>query len=65
MILRQLPTLYECFNQADILVSDVSSVVADVVAGLKPYVLTNARDLPDEEFRAAYTTAGACQSPRP
>ncbi|MET9457364.1 hypothetical protein ABZY05_20090 [Streptomyces canus] len=28
------------------------------MASLKPYVLTNARDLPDEEFRAAYTTAG-------
>ncbi|MEV2216070.1 hypothetical protein AB0H86_32405 [Streptomyces sp. NPDC050997] len=58
VILSQLPTLYECFNQADILISDVSSVVADFVAGLKPYVLTNAHDLPDEEFRAAYTTAG-------
>ena len=57
-ILGQLPTLYECFNQADILISDVSSVVADFVAGLKPYVLTNAHDLPDEDFRAAYTTAG-------
>lgn len=58
VILEQLPTLYECFNQADILVSDVSSVVADFVASLKPYVLTNAHDLPDDEFRAAYTTAG-------
>jgi len=58
VVLDQLPTLYECFNQADLLISDVSSVVADFVASLKPYVLTNARDLPDEEFRAAYTTAG-------
>lgn len=58
VVLKQMPTLYECFNQADILVSDVSSVVADFVASLKPYVLTNAGDLPDEEFRAAYTTAG-------
>ncbi|MGV9415988.1 hypothetical protein ACWDO6_00395 [Streptomyces sp. NPDC003674] len=58
VILKQLPTLYECFNQADILISDVSSVVADFVASLKPYVLTNAHDLPDQEFRAAYTTAG-------
>ncbi|MGW2743794.1 hypothetical protein [Streptomyces sp. NPDC001450] len=58
VILKQLPALYECFNQADILISDVSSVVADFVASLKPYVLTNARDLPDDEFRAAYTTAG-------
>jgi CDP-glycerol glycerophosphotransferase (TagB/SpsB family) len=58
VIVRQLPTLYACFDQADILVSDVSSVVADFVASLKPYVLTNANDLPDAEFRAAYTTAG-------
>jgi len=58
VIVEQLPTLYECFNQADILISDVSSVVADFVAGLKPYVLTNAHELPDEDFRAAYTTAG-------
>ncbi|MCX4862218.1 hypothetical protein OG426_09540 [Streptomyces canus] len=58
VITGQLPTLYECFNQADLLISDVSSVVADFVASLKPYVLTNANDLPDEEFRAAYTTAG-------
>ncbi|MFD5797276.1 hypothetical protein ACFWIO_27860 [Streptomyces diastatochromogenes] len=58
VILKQLPSLYECFNQADILISDVSSVVADFVASLKPYVLTNAQDLPDDDFRAAYTTAG-------
>ncbi|MEU9136269.1 hypothetical protein AB0D33_09925 [Streptomyces sp. NPDC048404] len=58
VILGQLPNLYECFNQADMLISDVSSVVADFVASLKPYVLTNAHDLPDHEFRAAYTTAG-------
>ncbi|MEU3887799.1 hypothetical protein [Streptomyces sp. NPDC029041] len=58
VITRQLPTLYACFDQADILVSDVSSVVADFVASLKPYVLTNANGLSDEAFRAAYTTAG-------
>ncbi len=58
VVVEQLPSLYECFNQADVLISDVSSVVADFVASLKPYVLTNAHDLPDEEFRAAYTTAG-------
>ncbi|MFD9123680.1 hypothetical protein [Kitasatospora sp. NPDC059571] len=58
VILKTLPSLYECFNQADILISDVSSVVADFVASLKPYVLTNAANLPDDEFRAAYTTAG-------
>ncbi|MEU6685173.1 hypothetical protein [Streptomyces sp. NPDC046832] len=58
VITQQLPSLYECFDQADILISDVSSVVADFVASLKPYVLTNADGLTDEAFRAAYTTAG-------
>ncbi|WP_258314442.1 hypothetical protein [Streptomyces sp. Act143] len=58
VIVDRLPTLYACFNQADLLISDVSSVVADFVASLKPYVLTNAQDLSDEAFRAAYTTAG-------
>ncbi|MFJ7341230.1 hypothetical protein ACIQU3_13190 [Streptomyces sp. NPDC101110] len=58
VITQQLPSLYECFDQADILISDVSSVVADFVASLKPYVLTNANGLTDEAFRAAYTTAG-------
>ncbi|WP_225826006.1 hypothetical protein [Streptomyces naphthomycinicus] len=58
VVVAQLPSLYECFNQADMLISDVSSVVADFVASLKPYVLTNAHDLADAEFRAAYTTAG-------
>ncbi|HET9381846.1 MAG TPA: hypothetical protein VFP69_13570 [Streptomyces sp.] len=58
VVVGRLPTLYECFNQADILISDVSSVVADFVASLKPYVLTNADDLSDDDFRAAYTTAG-------
>ncbi|MFJ1643993.1 CDP-glycerol glycerophosphotransferase family protein [Streptomyces sp. NPDC088258] len=58
VVTGRMPTLYSCFNEADMLVSDVSSVVADFVASLKPYVLTNAHDLPDDEFRAAYTTAG-------
>ncbi|WP_328915524.1 MULTISPECIES: hypothetical protein [unclassified Streptomyces] len=58
VVVERMPALYECFNQADILISDVSSVVADFVASLKPYVLTNAGNLPDEEFRASFTTAG-------
>ncbi|MFI6351880.1 hypothetical protein ACIBJF_04240 [Streptomyces sp. NPDC050743] len=58
VIAGRLPSLYDCFNQADMLISDVSAVVADFVASLKPYALTNAHDLPDAEFRAAYTTAG-------
>ena len=35
------PTLYDCFNHADLLVSDISSVVPDFVASGKPYIVTN------------------------
>ncbi|MGH1553125.1 hypothetical protein ACRAWF_17250 [Streptomyces sp. L7] len=41
------------------LISDVSLVVADFVASLKPYsVPDQCTTLPDDDFRAAYTTAG-------
>jgi hypothetical protein len=53
------PTLYECFNQCDALVSDISSVVADFVASQKPYVVTNVANLPEEKFRDRYPTAAA------
>jgi hypothetical protein len=53
------PTLYECFNRCDLLISDVSSVVADFVESQKPYVVTNPAALPDDEFRREYPTAGA------
>ena len=46
------PTLYDCFNHADLLVSDISSVVPDFVASGKPYVVTNAADEPHEQIRA-------------
>ena len=46
-----IPHLYACFNRADLLITDVSSVVADFIASGKPYVVTNGAGLPDEEFR--------------
>jgi hypothetical protein len=53
------PTLFDCFNHADVLIGDISSVVSDFVASEKPYVVTNPDGLPEDEFRAANpSTAG-------
>jgi hypothetical protein len=46
-----IPHLYSCFNRADLLITDISSVVADFIASGKPYAVTNGANLPDEEFR--------------
>ncbi|GLW96055.1 CDP-glycerol glycerophosphotransferase family protein [Microtetraspora sp. NBRC 16547] len=53
------PHLYECFNQADLLISDISSVIADFLASGKPYAVTNVAGLPEREFRERYPTAAA------
>ncbi|MDT0307619.1 hypothetical protein RM780_11675 [Streptomyces sp. DSM 44917] len=53
------PDLYGCFNQADLLISDVSSVVADYLASSKPYAVINSGPLPAAEFRAANPTVRA------
>ncbi|MFV2100810.1 CDP-glycerol glycerophosphotransferase family protein [Micromonospora sp. LOL_024] len=53
------PALFDCFNQSDLLVSDVSSVVSDFVQSQRPYVVTNPAGLPDDEFRRAFPTSRA------
>ncbi|MFI9171210.1 hypothetical protein [Streptomyces lincolnensis] len=53
------PALYSCFDQADLLVSDVSSVVSDFLASGKPYAVANTSGLPEDAFRTAFPTAGA------
>ncbi|MEO7132553.1 MAG: CDP-glycerol glycerophosphotransferase family protein [Dermatophilaceae bacterium] len=35
------PDLYECFNLADVLIGDISSVVPDFLASNKPYLMPN------------------------
>ena len=40
---EQGPTLYDCFDHADALVADVSSVVSDFLASGKPYVAPTRR----------------------
>jgi hypothetical protein len=51
VITGPVPHLYSCFNRADLLITDISSVVTDFIASGKPYVVTNGADVPDEEFR--------------
>jgi hypothetical protein len=55
----QRPTLYDCFDYADVLISDVSSVVSDFLASGKPYVCANPQGISEEEFRQENPTAGA------
>lgn len=55
-----LSGLYEAFNEADLLVTDVSSVVTDFLWSGKPYVMTNPGRLPDDEYRQEFpSSAGA------
>ena len=53
--------LYTAFNDADLLISDISSVITDFLASRKPYAVTNRRDVPDAEFRAAFPSASAAE----
>ncbi|MBF8186659.1 CDP-glycerol glycerophosphotransferase family protein [Nonomuraea sp. K274] len=53
------PTLYECFNQCDLLISDISSVVADFLASEKPYAVTNVAGMPERAFHERYPSAEA------
>lgn len=48
-----LPTLYEMFNQSDVLVTDISSVVSDFIASEKPYIVCNPAAVPAEAFQRA------------
>lgn len=52
------PDLYSCFNQADMMIADISAVVSDFVASGKPYVVTNVNDQDETAFRAAQTVSG-------
>ena len=49
--------LYSAFNRADLLVSDISSVITDFLASGKPYVVTNPGTTPDELFRVEFPSA--------
>ncbi|WP_329018694.1 hypothetical protein [Streptomyces sp. NBC_00690] len=53
------PKLYDCFNEADAMVSDISSVVSDFMASGKPYAVTDSAALGAEEFQRQNTAARA------
>ncbi len=52
------PDLYSCFNEADMMIADISAVVSDFVGSGKPYVVTNIYNQDESAFRTAQTVAG-------
>lgn len=52
-------TLYECFDQAHLLISDISSVVTDFLYTERPLVTSNPRRLDRETFLRTFPTQGA------
>lgn len=60
-----LPSLLSCFNESDVMVSDISSVVADFVASGKPYAIVDMQGTDDDEFRRQFPSAGAGYVLRP
>lgn len=58
-VLGSEQTLYECFDDSDALISDISSVVSDYLRSEKPYFVTNGAGLSDEAFRDQNPSAGA------
>lgn len=59
VVTGRVPALFDCFNQTDLLISDVSSVVSDFVQSQRPYVVANPSGLPEDEFRREFPTARA------
>jgi hypothetical protein len=58
-------SLYRAFNEADVLVADISSVVADFLASRKPYLVTNPGRRSVEDFDTEFpsTQGGAVVAP--
>ncbi|MFF4564653.1 hypothetical protein [Streptomyces sp. NPDC001435] len=65
IITEARPTVYACFNVADVLVSDVSSVISDYLESEKPYAVANTSGLAEQDFRDTFPTvrAGAVLTP--
>lgn len=53
------PKLYDCFNESDAMVSDISSVVSDFIASGKPYAVTDSAALGAAEFKRQNTAVRA------
>ena len=52
-------SLYDCFDESDALVSDISSVVSDYLASEKPYFVANTAAQDEDTFRAQNPSAAA------
>ncbi|MDQ1543121.1 MAG: hypothetical protein QOK08_759 [Actinomycetota bacterium] len=52
-------SLYAAFNQADTMITDISSVLTDFLASHKPYLVTNPLSEPLTDFLAAFPSADA------
>ncbi|MFG1799602.1 CDP-glycerol glycerophosphotransferase family protein [Micromonospora carbonacea] len=57
VVTGRVPALFDCFNQTDLLISDISSVVSDFVQSQRPYVVANPSGLPEDDFRRNFPTA--------
>lgn len=66
IIITPRPSLFSCFNNSDLLISDVSSVVSDWLSSEKPYAVANTTGLSESDFRTGFPTVGAAAvlSPR-
>ncbi|MGW0902426.1 hypothetical protein [Streptomyces sp. NPDC002853] len=53
------PAIFSCFNQADLLISDVSSVVSDWLSSEKPYAVANTSGMSEADFRTGFPTVSA------
>ncbi|MCX4645486.1 MULTISPECIES: hypothetical protein [unclassified Streptomyces] len=53
------PAIFTCFNEADVLISDVSSVVSDWLTSEKPYAVANTSGMSESDFRAGFPTVSA------
>jgi hypothetical protein len=59
VVMGTRPALYACFNRADLLISDVSSVISDFLVSEKPCVVANTSGLAEDVFRKAFPTVRA------
>ncbi len=62
-------SVYDCFAEADVLISDISSVVTDFLVTDRPVLVSNPKDLPVDEYlrlfpsqRASYLVDAACEA---
>ncbi|MFI0352787.1 CDP-glycerol glycerophosphotransferase family protein [Actinomadura sp. 9N407] len=52
-------SLHDCFNQSDMLITDISSVISDYMPSLKPYVVANPGGSDESAFKAEFPSASA------